>query len=40
VRLLAKIDFAGCTISGQGVVDGVHLVEKTCTYKRVFFVDS
>ena len=29
-----------CTISGQGVVDGVHSLENTCTYKHVFFVDS
>ena len=32
--------FAGCTISGQGLVDGLHSLENTCTYKRVFFVDS
>ena len=30
----------GCTISGHGAVNGVHSIEKTCTYKRVFFIDG
>jgi hypothetical protein len=29
-----------CTKSGQGLVDGLHSIENTCTYKRVFFVDG
>ena len=31
--------FGNCTISGHGAVDGLHSIENTCTYKRVFFVD-
>ena len=30
---------SGCTIFGQVPVNGVHSIENTCTYKRVFFVD-
>jgi len=29
-----------CTISGHPPVNGVHLIENTCTYKRVFFIDG
>jgi len=28
-----------CTNSGHSLVDGLHSIENTCTYKRVFFVD-
>lgn len=38
--LLARVDFGVCTISGHVLVDGVHSIENTCTYKGVFFVDS
>ena len=31
--------FEPCTKSGHRLVDGVHSIENTCTYKRVFFVD-
>ena len=36
----ARNGFRVCTKSGQGVVDGLHSIENTCTYKRVFFVDG
>ena len=29
-----------CTKSCHRLVDGVHSIENTCTYKRVFFVDE
>ena len=31
---------AVCTKSGQRLVDGLHSIENTCTYKRVIFVDE
>ena len=30
----------GCTKSGHRLVDGLHPIENTCTYKRVIFVDE
>src|SRR5579859_5419296 len=36
----AKTARRGCTIFGHRLVDGVHSIEKTRTYKAVFFVDS
>jgi len=35
----ARNAFGDCTISGQGAVHGVHSIENTCTYKRVFSID-
>jgi hypothetical protein len=39
IRLLTQTVFRHCTISGHALVDSVHSVENTCTYKCVFFVD-
>jgi hypothetical protein len=35
----ARSELRVCTKSGHMPVDGVHLTENTCTYKRVFFID-
>jgi hypothetical protein len=35
----AKSELRVCTNSGHMPVDGVHSIEKTCTYKRVFSID-
>ena len=39
-RLSGKLHDMGCTIFGHRLVDGVHSIEKTCTYKLVFFIDQ
>jgi len=38
VRLLAKIDFAGCTIFGHRLVDGMHCIEKSVLTKAYFLL--
>ncbi len=35
----ARSVFGGCTKCGHGAVHGVHSIENTCTYKRVFLID-
>jgi hypothetical protein len=39
-RVSSKIMFPGCTVSGHLPVHGVHSIEKACTYKGVFSIDS
>ena len=34
-----EIAWAGCTILRHGAVNGVHSIEKACSYKGVIFVD-
>ena len=36
----ARSELRGCTKYGHRPVDDLHSTEKTCTYKRVFFVDG
>ena len=35
-----KTNSIHCTIFGHRVVDGLHSIENTCTYKRVFSIDE
>ena len=35
----ARSELRVCTKSGHPPVDALHSIEKTCTYKRVFFID-
>ncbi len=34
-----EIEWAGCTILRHGAVNGMHSIEKACSYKGVIFVD-
>ena len=39
-KAFAKNGFSHCTKSGHWLVDGLHSIENTCTYKRVFLIDG